>query len=195
MRRFQILCAAAIVLALAGSPLAQRPRAATDGPQQPAASSHPAPPPVAPAPASFKAKYEGGFSGYQKKQTGTLNFDDAGGRLVFKDKYMREYFSLPYKSLAAIWGDTRAVTSNAARVVGAVPVYGIGLTSLLMPKSKHRYLVAQFDDPDTKMTGATSFKLESKELLASVLATLAQKAELRSRGEGFIRPPATDKTP
>jgi hypothetical protein len=162
--------------------------------QQPAASANPAPPP-APAPASFKAKYEGGFSGYQKRQTGTLNFDDAGARLVFKDKYMREYFSLPYKSLAAIWGDTRAVTSNAARVVGAVPLYGIGLTSLLMPKNKHRYLVAQFDDPDTKLTGATSFKLESKELLASVLATLAQKAELNRRGEGYVRPQAAGKTP
>jgi hypothetical protein len=195
MKRFQIMCAVVIVCALASSSAAQRPRGSINESQQPAASSHPAPPPPAAAPASFKAKYEGGFTGYQKKQTGTLNFDDAGARLVFKDKYMREYFSLPYKSLAALWGDTRAATSNAARVVGAVPVYGIGLTSLLMPKSKSRYLVAQFDDPDTKMTGATSFKLDSKELLASVLATLAQKAELKPRGEAFVRPQGTDKTP
>jgi hypothetical protein len=194
MKRFQILCAVCVVCALAVSSQAQRPRSSVNESQQPATSAHPATPP-APAPASFKAKYEGGFTGYQKKQTGTLNFDDAGGRLVFKDKYMREYFSLPYKSLAAVWGDTRAVTSNAARVIGAVPVYGIGLTSLLMPKSKHRYLVAQFDDPDTKLVGATSFKLESKELLASVLATLAQKAELKARGEAFIRPQDADKTP
>ncbi|MCA1629564.1 MAG: hypothetical protein LC774_04185 [Acidobacteria bacterium] len=194
MKRFQIMCAVAVVCALAAPTRAQRPRTGVNESQQPAASAHPAPPP--PAPASFKAKYEGGFTGYQKKQTGTLNFDDAGGRLVFKDKYMREYFSLPYKSLAALWGDTRAVTSNAARVVSAVPIYGIGLTSLLMPKSKSRYLVAQFDDPDTQMTGATSFKLESKELLASVLATLAQKAELKPRGEAFIRPqPGADKVP
>lgn len=194
MKRFQILCAVVIVCALAGSSPAQRPRGSVSGSQQPAPSAHPAPPPPAAAPASFKAKYEGGYTGYQKKQTGTLNFDDAGARLVFKDKYMREYFSLPYKALAALWGDTRAVTSNAARVVGAVP-YGIGLASLLMPKSKSRYLVAQFDDPDTKMTGATSFKLESKELLASVLAALAQKAELKPRGEAFIRPQGADKTP
>ena len=195
MKRFQIMCAAAVVCALAAPTRAQRPRSTNES-QQPAASAHPAPPPPPPAPASFKAKYEGGFTGYQKKQTGTLNFDDAGGRLVFKDKYMREYFSLPYKSLAALWGDTRAVTSNASRVVGAVPIYGIGLASLLMPKSKSRYLVAQFDDPDTKMVGATSFKLESKELLASVLATLAQKAELKPRGEAFIRTPQdADKVP
>jgi hypothetical protein len=194
MKRFQILCAVVIVGALGAPSQAQRPRSTNES-QQPAASAHPAPPPPAPAPASFKAKYEGGFTGYQKKQTGTLNFDDAGERLVFKDKYMREYFSLPYKALSALWGDTRAVTSNAARVVGAVPVYGIGLTSLLMPKNKHRYLVAQFDDPDTKMRGATSFKLESKELLASVLATLAQKAELKQRGEAFVRAQVADKTP
>jgi hypothetical protein len=190
MKRFQITCAVAVVvLALAASSQAQRLRS-VNGAQQPAPPANPAP-----APASFKAKYEGGFTGYQRKQTGTLNFDDASARLVFKDKYMREYFSLPYKSLAAVWGDTRAVTSNAARVVGAVPVYGIGLTSLLMPKSKHRYLVAQFDDPDTKLTGATSFKLESKELLASVLAALAQKAELKPRGEGFVRLTGATKTP
>jgi hypothetical protein len=193
MKRFQITCAVVIVFALAGATRGQRPRSVNES-QQPAAS-RPAPPPPAPAPASFKAKYEGGYTGYQKKQTGTLNFDDAGARLVFKDKYMREYFSLPYKSLAALWGDTRAVTSNAARVVGAVPIYGIGLTSLLMPKNKQRYLVAQFDDPDTKLVGATSFKLESKELLASVLSALAQKAELKPRGEGFVRPPNADKTP
>jgi hypothetical protein len=185
MKRFQILRAAVFAFALAASSQAQRP--------QPAPPSHPATPPAA-APASFKAKYEGGFAGYQKKQTGTLNFDDAGARLVFKDKYMREYFSIPYTSLAAIWGDTRAVTSNAARVVGVAP-YGIGLASLLMPKNKHRYLVAQFDDPDTKITGATSFKLENKELLASVLATLAQKAELKPRGDGYVRPQVADKTP
>ena len=193
MKRFKILCAAAAFALAAPSSHAQRPRGASES-QQPAATAGATPAP-APAPTSFKAKYEGGFTGYQKKQTGTLSFDDAGARLVFKDKYMREYFSLPYKSLAAIWGDTRAVTSNAARVVGAVPVYGIGLTSLLMPKNKQRYLVAQFDDPDTKLVGATSFKVESKELLASVLATLAQKAELSRRGEAFIRQQGAGKTP
>ncbi|HEX8164079.1 MAG TPA: hypothetical protein VF538_19565 [Pyrinomonadaceae bacterium] len=193
MKRFQILCAAVFVCALSAAANAQRAPVAGQ-PQQPA-PTRPAPPPPAPAPASFKAKYEGGFSGYQKKQTGTLNFDDASERLVFKDKYMREYFSLPYKALAALWGDTRAVTSNAARVVGVAP-YGIGLASLLMPKNKKRYLVAQFDDPDTKMTGAVSFKLENKELLASVLATLAQKAELKQRGEGYVRlTGAEGKTP
>jgi hypothetical protein len=189
MRRYQVIFAFAFVVACCASAEAQRSRAVTQSQVSPNASPTPQP-----APASLKAKYEGGVAAYTKKQTGTLNFDDAGRRLVFKDKYQREYLSLPYKSFSAIWGDTRAVTSNAAKVVGAVPIYGIGLTSLLMPKNKQRYFVLQFDDPDTKINGTTSFKLENKEVLASVLNTLAQKTGMKPRGDGFIRASqATDK--
>ncbi|MFL6231057.1 MAG: hypothetical protein ACJ741_19955, partial [Pyrinomonadaceae bacterium] len=181
-KRIQILSAAALCCALAASAAqAQRPR--TIDHSAPTSATTP------PAPASVKAKYEGGVTGYLKKQTGTVNFDDAGARLVFKDKDAREYFSLPYKSFAAAWSDTHAVTSTAAKVVSAVPLYGIGLTSLLMPKHKERFLVIQFDDPDTRLSGTTSFKMENKELVASVLNTLAQKAELTARGEAYIRPP------
>ncbi|MCV4633028.1 hypothetical protein OFB83_30980, partial [Escherichia coli] len=35
-----------------------------------------------PAPQSFKAKYEGGILGYNRKLDGTLQFDDANSRLV-----------------------------------------------------------------------------------------------------------------
>jgi hypothetical protein len=171
---------------------AQRSRTVVQSqPASPSSSPTPVPPP---APTSVTAKYEGGYTAYSKKQTGTLNFDDAGQRLVFKDKYQREYLSIPYKSLAATWGDTRAVTSTAAKVVSVVPIFGSGLTSMLMPKSKQRFLVIQFDDPDTKINGTTSFKLENKEVLASVINTLAGKAALKQRGDGFIRPAqATDK--
>jgi hypothetical protein len=181
IRRIQILCAASLVLALTAAAQAQRPRTIDRSAQSSSA----------PAPASVKAKYEGGVTGYMKKQTGTVNFDDAGARLVFKDKDAREYFSIPYKSFAAAWSDTHAVTSTAAKVVSAVPLYGIGLTSLLMPKNKQRFLVIQFDDPDTRMSGTTSFKMENKELVASVLSALAQKAELKPRGEAYIRAPQT----
>lgn len=184
MRRDQLLCALALVVIVASvSASAQRSRTVAQS-QTAAPSSSPAP---APAPASLKAKYEGGYTAYTHKQTGTLNFDDANSQLVFKDKTQHQYFSIPYASLAAIWGDTHAVTSTAAKVVGAVPVYGIGLTSLLMPKNKQRYLVLQFEDPDTKVQGATSFKLENKEMLASVLNTLAQRSNMKPRGDGFIR--------
>lgn len=186
-RGFQFLCAAIFVVSLAAA-TTQAQRARTMATPQPTPDAQPAP-----APASVKAKYEGGVTGYMKKQTGTLFFDDNSRRLVFKDKYQREYVSLPYKALAAIWSDTKAVTSNAARVVSAVPLYGIGLTSLLMPKNKQRFLVLQFDDPDTKIQGTTSFKLENKETVASVLNTLAQKADLKPRGEAYIRPPTNAK--
>lgn len=186
MKRLQVLSALALLCALSTAAHAQRPRAAGDA-QQPATATTPSP-----APTTVKAKYEGGYTGAAIKQTGTLVFDDANGRLLFKDKFQKEYVSLPYKSLAAVWGDKRAVTSTAARVVGAAP-YGIGLASLLMPKSKSRYLVVQFDDPDTKVQGTTSFKLQNKEMLASVVNTLAQKAALRARGDAFIRAPADDK--
>lgn len=192
IRSFQILCALALVVGSSAAAVeAQRQRAVSQS--QPRASSTPTPPP---APATVKAKYEGGYTTYTKKQTGTINFDDGSSRLIFKDKEQHEYFSLPYSTLTAIWGDTRAVTSNAARVVGAVPVYGIGLTSLLMPKNKQRYLVVQFQDPDTNVQGATSFKLENKEVLASVLHTLAEKAAMKQRGDGYIRgTQSADKTP
>jgi hypothetical protein len=184
MRCCQFLCAAIFLVALAAT-MAEAQRSRTVATPQPT----PAPDaqPTTPAPASVTAKYEGGVTGYMKKQTGSLFFDDASRRLVFKDKYQREYVSVPYKSLAAIWADTKAVTSNAAKVVSAVPLYGIGLTSLLMPKNKQRFLVVQFDDPDTRLSGTTSFKLANKELVASVLNTLAQKADLKPRGEAFIR--------
>lgn len=176
----RFLCAALVVAALGVASQAQRARTVATPQPTPVAAA-------APAPAAVTAKYEGGVTGYMRKQTGTLAFDDAGERIVFKDKTQHEYFSLPYKSFAAIWGDTRAVTSTAARVVGAVPLYGIGLTSLLMPKNKQRFLVIQFDDPDTKISGTTSFKMENKETVASILSALAQKAAMTPRGEAYIR--------
>jgi hypothetical protein len=182
MRRYQVIFAFALVVACCATASAQRSRTVVQSQPAPSTSST-----STPAPTSVTAKYEGGYTAYTKKQTGTLNFDDAGQRLVFKDKYQREYLSIPYKSLAATWGDTRAVTSTAAKVVSAVPILGSGLTSMLMPKNKQRFLALQFDDPDTKINGTTSFKLENKEVLASVLHTLAQKTGMRPRGDGFVR--------
>jgi hypothetical protein len=190
MRRYQLLCAlAVVVLALSVNASAQRSRTVAQSQTAAPASN------VAPAPASLKAKYEGGYTAYTHKQTGTLNFDDASSRLVFKDQTQHEYFSIPYASLAAIWSDTHAVTSTTARVIGAVPIFPVSMASLLVPKNKQRYLVLQFDDPDTKINGTTSFKLENKEMLASVLNTLAQKSSMKPRGDGFIRATQTTDKP
>ena len=185
-RRF--LCAAAIAaaaLAAAAGVRAQRPR--TADPQTPAPAATPRP---APAPASVKAKYEGGVVGYRKSD-GTLNFDDANGRLMFRDKTNRELFSIPYKAVVMAWPDTRSHTSTAGRVISAVP-YG-GLPGLLM-RSKTRYLNIRYQDPDTATEGAASFKLGEKDLLYSVLDTLGTKAELTQRGDAYIRPKQSSQT-
>ncbi len=54
-------------------------------------------------------------------------------------------------------------------------------------KTKVRYLTLQYDDPDSKVKGVTSFKLENKDILDSVLNTLAGKAGLNKRGDVFIK--------
>jgi hypothetical protein len=187
MKRSHLTLAAAVLALVSlatAEALAQRPRVAAD--QTPAAAD-PKATPTPPAPASFKAKYEGGISGYMKKQTGTLNFDDAGKRLVFRNKEGREYLSLPYSSVAAVWPDTKARRTTAGTVVTAIPMpYGANLIGLLM-REKQRYLVVQYDDPDTDVQGVTSFKLGNKQILASAVHTLAGRAELKQRGEGYVR--------
>jgi len=45
----------------------------------------------------------------------------------------------------------------------------------------------QYSDPDNGVSAITSFKLENKEILASELVALAQKAGLSQRGDGYVR--------
>ena len=162
--------------------LAQRPRTVdTSGTTS---TSVPKPPP---APQTFKAKYEGGIFGFNKKQTGTLSFDDANQRLVFRDKEQKEYISIPYASVSGAFANSKSQTTTGGNVVTHIPLpYGANLLGLLSRKTL-RYIVLQFSDADTRLAGVTSFKLEDKELLASVLNTLAEKAGLEPRGDGFVR--------
>ena len=139
---------------------------------------------TAPAPQSVKAKYEGGIFGYEKKQTGTLNFDDESSRLVFRDKTQKEYISIPYKTIAAAYADTKSRRPTAASVLSGISIYA--LPALLIRK-KYRYLTMQFNDPDTQVSGVTSFKMDNKEILASMLEAVARKAELTQRGEAYVR--------
>ncbi|HEY0546580.1 MAG TPA: energy transducer TonB [Pyrinomonadaceae bacterium] len=143
-------------------------------------------PAVQPAPASVKAKYEGGIFGYNQKQEGTLNFDDVNSRLVFRNKQGKEALSIPYASVLSAFADTQARRPTAASVIGSAVPYGLGLPALFI-KKKYRYLTMQFEDPDTRVSGVTSFKLENKEVLASVVTTLANKSGLTQRGEVFVR--------
>lgn len=187
MKSFQARAAGlALALALtAQAAHAQRPPVMNDPAQTPPAPAARQQTPSAPAPATVKVKYEGGVLGC-RKQDGWLSFDDYNSRLVFKDKQQRELFSISYNTLLAAWPDTKSRTSTAGQVIAGTAPYGLGLPALLM-RSKTRYLVLQYRDPDTDAQGTTSFKIGSKELLNSVLQTLAGKAELTQRGDAYVR--------
>ena len=140
------------------------------------------------APMSVEARYEGGMFGYGGKESGTLKFDDANSRLVFYGEDQKERFGIPYSAVLMIYPDQKSVTSTAGNVVKYIPLPGAGLAGLI--KEKRRYLVLQYDDPDVDAKGTTSFKLDNKELLESVLYSLGTKANLKPRGEAYIRPRA-----
>jgi hypothetical protein len=144
----------------------------------------------APAPKTLKAKYEGGVFGYTKTMEGTLTFDDENSRLLFKDKTPPKEISIPYESIASAFADTQKRQPAAATVASHVPLYGIPANFI---KKKVRYLTLQYSDPDSKVSGITSFKLENKELLESVLVTLADKAGLTKRGDIYVKK-KTDET-
>ena len=158
--------------------VAQRPRSMEPEADQKA----PAP---APAPKTVKAKYEGGVFGYNKTMEGTLTFDDENKRLIFKDKKPPKEIHIPYDAIASAFADTQKRQPRAATVASAVPV--IFTLPARFIKTKVRYLTIQYSDPDTKVSGITSFKLENKEILASVLATLAEKAEMTQRGDIYVK--------
>ena len=187
MRRAKIFLGAGLLVALtAVTGLAQRPRT-IDPSAQPAGTQTASAPKPAPAPPSFKAKYEGGIFGYKKKQSGTLTFDDMNNRLVFRDKDNKEVLHIPYGAVTGAYADTKSGRPPAAKVVGAIPLpFGANYLSWLARK-KYRYLTLQFKDADTGSAGITSFKVDTKELLNSVLYALAEKAGLEQRGEAYIR--------
>ncbi|HXT64553.1 MAG TPA: hypothetical protein VN696_16050 [Pyrinomonadaceae bacterium] len=158
--------------------VAQRPRAVTDD------KTSGATPTPAPAPSTVKAKYEGGVFGFPNKKTGTLVIDTTNNRLVFSDDKHSELFSIPFGSITGAYGDSHSVQPAAATVISHVPLYGVPASFV---KTKVRYLTIQYDDPDSKAAGATSFRLENKDLLDSVLFTVANKAGLTQRGQIYVR--------
>ena len=168
-----------VVLLACGTIYSQKPRSIA---QDPSSDTKASPPP--PAPETVKAKYEGGVFGYPSKRTGTLTVDALNNRLVFRDDKRKELFSIPFGSITGAYGDTHSVQPAAATVASHVPLYGIPASFL---KTKVRYLTVQYDDPDSKATGITSFRLENRELLDSVLYSVATKAGLIKRGEIYVR--------
>ena len=168
-----------IALLLGASAVMAQPRPAD-------ASSKPAAEAVAPAPASFEAKYEGGMFGFNKREVGKLKFDDENQRLIFFGKDQQEKFHIPYKSVLVIYPQSKSVTSTTGNVVSAIPLPGAFLGGLI--KEKRRYLILHFDDPDVAARGVVNFKLDNKALLDSVIQSLAGKSQLTKRGDAFYRP-------
>lgn len=139
------------------------------------------------APVSFEAKYEGGMFGYSRKEKGTLKFDDDGQRLVFFGEDKKEKFSIPYKTILVIYPSEKKVQSGTGTGVGAIPVPGAGIVGSLMKKKKN-YMAVQFSDADADAQGTTSFLLDTRQLLESVIQTLGEKAKLTQRGDAYYRP-------
>ena len=138
---------------------------------------------AAPAPSSVDVKYEGGMFGYNEKEEGVLKFDDDNQRLVFYGKDQKEKFQIPYHSVLVIYPQSKSVTPAAAQVASVVTG---GLAGFI--KEKRRYLILHFDDPDIESAkGVINFKLDSKELLDSIILALADKANLSPRGEAYYR--------
>ena len=125
--------------------------------------------------------------GYNKKEVGTLKFDDDNERLVFFGKDQKEKFHIPYKSVLVIYPQSKSVTSTPGHVVSTFRCPGAVLGGLI--KEKRRYLIMHFEDPDVEAaSGMVNFKLEDKELLDSVIQTLAGKEKLTQRGDAYYRP-------
>lgn len=157
---------------------AQRPRA-IDNTVVDASKAAPAP-----APQTMKAKYEGGVFGCDSEE-GTLLFDDTNQRLLFRNKKQKDVFFIPYNAVVSAFSDTQKRRPAAATVGQHIPIPGMGLLGLL--KTKVRYLTLQYNDPDTHVSGVTSFRLENKDLVDSVVFALAKKAGLTPRGEIYVR--------
>lgn len=175
--KFSLILLLAVVMA--GTVVAQRPRPVDKNTPTSTDASKARP---APAPQSMNAKYEGGVFGYNKTMEGTLSFDDTNARLLFR-KGPKEIF-IPYQAVNSAFADTQKRRPTAATVAQNVPYLGWPLGFI---KTKVRYLTVQFRDPDTNVSGIASFRLENKDLLDSVVFTLAEKAGLEPRGEIFVR--------
>jgi len=142
--------------------------------------------PRTPAPSSVTAKYEGGMFGFDKKQEGTLKFDDANERFVFFGKDQKEKFAIPYEAMMMVYTGTKSVRSGTATAVSVIPLPGAGLAGLF--REKRRYLVISFSDPNIEARGIANFKLENDRVRESVVHALGEKAKLTQRGDAYYRP-------
>jgi len=141
---------------------------------------------------SFTAKYEGGMFGFEKKQEGTIRFDDENERLVFFGKDQKEKFAIRYDAMVLVQTGTRSVRSGTGTAVSVIPLPGAGLAGLF--REKRRYLTINFSDPDVEARGVVNFKLENDKTREMVVHTLGKKADLTQRGDAYYRQRKTPST-
>ncbi len=134
----------------------------------------------------FKVKYKGGLFGFNKKMHGTIRFDDINERLVFFGKDKKEKFSIPYRAILVVYPSQYKIQSGSGKVVGAVPIPGAGLLGSLVKKRKN-YLVVKFKDPEVDAQGNINFLLDTGKMLRSAIHSLGQRAEMKRRGDSYIR--------
>ena len=144
------------------------------------------------APETVAAKYEGGMFGFDKKDVGSLKFDDANERLVFFGKDKKEQFAIPYDAMVMVYTGTKSVRSGAGTAVSVFPLPGAVLAGLI--REKRRYLTIQFSDRDVEASGVANFKIENEQMRESVVHTLGAKAKLTQRGDAYYRPRPKPKT-
>ena len=140
----------------------------------------------APAPTTVKAKYEGGVFGYTKTMEGTLTLDDENKRLFFKDKKPPKELHIPYDAITSAFADTQKRRPAAATVASHIPLIWVPNPAGFI-RTKVRYLTLQYYDQDSKVNGVTSFRLENKEILESVLKALAAKTGMTQRGDIYVK--------
>ena len=183
----KIISALLLLGVLLTGAFAQRPRSMEPDPA--AQTQKPKP---KPAPKTLKAKYEGGVFGYTKTMEGTLTFDDDNNRLFFKDKKPPKEISIPYDAITSAFADTQKRQPRAATVAGHIPsIYALPSHFI---RKKVRYMTLQYYDPDSKVSGITSFKLENKEILESALVTLAEKTGMTLRGDVYVKKKADESS-
>lgn len=135
---------------------------------------------------TIEAKYQGGLFGYSKKEHGTIEFDDINERLKFIGEDGKERFSIPFYALAVVYPSEKKVQSGTGRVIGAIPFPGAGLGGSLLKKKKN-YLVLTYDDPDVDAKGSINFLVDTTEILYDSIYTIGEKAEMKQRGDAYIR--------
>lgn len=97
-------------------------------------------------------------------------------------------FFIPYNAVQSAFADTQKRRPAAASVARHIPYVGFPLGFI---KTKVRYLTLQYNDPDTNVSGMTSFRLDNKDMVESAVYTLANKAGLTARGEIYVKKAAS----